>query len=228
MTKKTCLFVCGALGAAQGAYAQPRTAPVDVDVDVQQPGMYDYSWRDPRLMTGIGVGFTLGGGINGFVDNSIRDQTQNSVGGAWAARMTLGTHTPLGLDIGYTGSTTDLRSVGATDGRDVASPNLFSTTVEAALRWNMLPHYIVNPYVFGGAGWQRLSIKDAPALADIKARDDLTVFPVGGGVAWRGGSGLVLDARGTYRFTEQTTLLTTGLNTNVDTWEASGNLGYEF
>ena len=228
MTKRTCLFVCGALGAAQVAYAQDPSTPVDVDVDVdvQEPGMYDYSWNDPRLYSGIGIGFTIGGGVNGFVDSDIRDQTQDDVGGAWAARATIGTHTPLGLDIGYTGSTTDLRSLDVTGG-DAPSPNLFSTTVEAALRWNVLPHYMVNPYVFGGAGWTRLDINDEPALSDVEASEDLAVFPLGVGIAYRDMSGIVLDARGTYRFSEEATLLT-GTDTNMDTWEASANLGYEF
>lgn len=229
MTKKRCLLVCGLLGAAQTAYAQDTMqAPVDVDVDVEttEPGMYDYSWNDPRLYSGIGIGFTIGGGVNGFVDGDIRDQTQDDVGGAWAARMTIGTHTPLGLDVSYTGSTTDLRSLDAAGG-DAPSPNLFTTTVEGALRWNMLPHYMINPYVFGGAGWTRLDINDEPALSDVEASEDLAVFPIGAGVAWRDTSGVVLDARGTYRFSEDATLLT-GVDSNFDTWEASANLGYEF
>jgi hypothetical protein len=32
---------------------------------------------------------------------------------------------------------------------------------EGALRWNILPHYTWNPYVFVGAGWQRYDITDA-------------------------------------------------------------------
>ena len=229
MTKKTCLCVFGVLAAAPAAYAQDAIqAPLDVDVDVEaeEPGMYDYSWSDPRLSSGIGIGFTIGGGVSGFVDGDVRDQTESDIGGMWAARATIGTHTPLGIDIGYTGSTTNLRSLDPT-GADIASPNLFTTTAEAALRWNMLPHYMVTPYVFGGAGWQRLDINDEPALSDAEASDDIAVFPVGAGIAWRDRSGLMLDARGTYRFAEESTLLA-AVGTNVDTWEASANLGYEF
>ena len=223
MTKKTCLLVCSVLGAAHAAYAD---APVDVDVDVNtEPGMYSYGWTDPRLMSGIGIGFQIGGGVSGFVDSDIRDRTNSDVGGNWAARATLGTHTPIGLDIQYTGSSTDLRSLSGIN--DVNSPNLFTTTVEGALRWNVLPHYMVDPYVFGGAGWERLTINDEPTLADITASEDIATFPVGAGVAWRDLSGLVLDARGTYRFTTDSTLLT-GNNVNFASWEASANLGYEF
>jgi hypothetical protein len=226
MTKKFGLIVCGLLGAAQSAYAQDATAPVDVDVNVypEEPGMYSYGWNDPRLMSGIGIGFTIGGGINGFADDQVRAVTDSDVGGAWAARMTLGTHTPLGLDVQYTGSTVDLRRsdfAGATQ-----TPSLLTTNVEGALRWNILPHYMVNPYVFGGAGWQRIDIRDTPATADINDSDDLASFPVGVGVGWRDTSGLVLDARGTYRWTTDSNLLAT--NANFDNWEASANLGYEF
>ena len=188
--------------------------------------MYSYAWNDPTLMSGIGIGFMVGGGVAGFVEGDLRDQTQDDIGGAWSARATLGTHTPLGIDIGYTGSTTDLRALDAA-GDDAPSPNLFTTTVEGALRWNILPHYMINPYVFGGAGWMRLDINDEPALSDIEASDDIAVFPVGAGIAWRDDSGLMLDARGTYRFAEESTLLT-GVDTNFAMWEASANLGYEF
>jgi hypothetical protein len=62
--------------------------------------------------------------------------------------------------------------------------------------------------------------------ADINDIYDLSSFPVGVGVGWRDQRGLVLDERGTYRWTTDSDLLVT--NTNFDNWEASANLGYEF
>jgi hypothetical protein len=208
---------------------------VDVDVDLGTPDRFSYAWRDDSLRSGIGVSTILGGGVVGFTDETMR-ATTSDVGGLWNLRVTLGTHIPLGLDVSYLGTATNIN--GLPGGQ---SGTLIGTTVEGALRYNMLPHHIVTPYVFGGVGWQRYDVTETNVtLSDsgMNDFDNLIEFPVGGGLSYRR-DGFVGDLRGTFRAaTEQNlvlkpTSITPGAPTSEDfvpmhTWEASAALGYEF
>jgi hypothetical protein len=158
----------------------------------------------------------------------MRNTVDSDVSGLWSARATIGTHTPLGVDVSYIGTAVDISPIpGGPDG------TLIGTGVEGAVRWNMLPHYAWNPYAFIGAGWQHYNIQDAtfdPASTGLQDEDDLAVLPVGGGIAYRDPTGLVVDLRGGYRFAEDSDLLRkpNGELASLDTWEASGSIGYEF
>lgn len=193
--------------------------------------MYGYSWSDELMRSRIGVSAIVGGGVSGFTDTTMRDTTSN-VGGLWDFRLTLGSHIPLGVELGYVGSATNLRGLPAQNG------TLIGTTVEGALRYNVLPHYVFTPYVFGGIGWQRYDVTDANVtLSDsgMNDHDNLLEFPMGGGLAYRV-QGFVVDLRGTFRAaTDQNLVLKTPTASptsndfaSMHTWEASAALGYEF
>jgi len=188
---------------------------------------FGYAWNEPGLGTGIGVSAILGGGVSGFTDKTMRSTTAD-VGGLWDLRVTIGSHIPLALDVSYLGTATDIRNMPAGQ-----SSTLIGTTAEAALRYNILPHYDWNPYVFAGAGWQHYDVTgDRPQLTGMASSDDLIEFPVGTGVAYRR-SGFVADLRGTFRATTEENLVVTNPATNsnfapMHTWEASAALGYEF
>jgi hypothetical protein len=219
----------------------PPPAPVDVDANVDVdidadvgPGMYSYAWHDEALQSGIGVSTILGGGVAGFTDTTMRDTTSD-VGGLWNLRVTLGSHIPLGIDLSYLGTATNIN--GLPGGQ---SGTLIGTTVEGALRYNMLPHHIVTPYLFAGVGWQRYDVAETNvSLSDsgMNDRDNLLEFPMGAGLGYRM-NGFVGELRGTFRAaTEQNLVLRTasvpGSPTSDDfapmhTWEASAALGYEF
>jgi hypothetical protein len=212
----------------------PVDVDADIDVDIEGPGMYSYAWHDDNLRSGIGVSTILGGGVAGFTDDIMRDTT-SEVGGLWNLRVTLGSHIPLGLDLSYLGTATNIN--GLPGGQ---SGTLIGTTVEGALRYNMLPHHIVTPYVFAGVGWQRYDVAETNvSLSDsgMNDTDNLLEFPVGGGLSYRM-SGFVGELRGTFRAaTEQNLVLRTatvpGTPTSDDfapmhTWEASAAVGYEF
>ncbi|HET9620701.1 MAG TPA: hypothetical protein VFP84_05020 [Kofleriaceae bacterium] len=193
-----------------------------------------YAWYDPRFSSGIGVSTTLGGGVAGFTDKAMRNATSD-VGGLWDLRVSLGTRLPIGLDVSYVGSATNLRGLAGRNG------TLIGTTVEAALRWNILPHAPFTPYIFGGAGWSRYDVtQNNTTLADsgMNPNDDLIEFPAGLGLSWRA-YGFVADVRGTYRATlEQNLVLKNPVGVvapnnsdnfaPMDSWEASAALGYEF
>lgn len=255
-TLLTTCAVC-ATAAAQPAPPQPplpppppADAPASVDAPSATPvtpvastgyaslddiDALSYDWNDPRVASGIGISTSLGGGVAGFQDKTLRNATSD-VGGLWDLRVTLGTRLPIALDVSYVGTATGLRGLA---GR--RSGNLIGTTVEGAARWNMLPHAAFTPYVFGGAGWTRYDVtQNNVSLSDagMNPSDNLIEIPAGLGVSWRA-YGLTADVRGTYRYTMDQNLILknptgTVTSTNSDdfapmhSWEASAAIGYEF
>jgi hypothetical protein len=208
-----------------GVYANDR--PILIVHD--RPGPTSYAWHDPGLASGIGVGFTVGGGVTGFTDRTMRETVSSNVGGLWDARASFGTHTPIGLDVSYLGSAAKVNTIaGAPNG------TLVGTTVEAAVRYNILPHAVLNPYLFAGAGWQRYDVTDirfAQSDTGMKTHDDVAEFPMGAGLGIRDAGGFNFDLRGTFRATTDSTLLldgATGKYADLHAWEASAALGYEF
>jgi len=204
--------------------------PVATDTTVvtsDVPGVY--AWRESRLRSGIGVGVTIGGGVSGFTDRTMRDTVSSDVSGLWDFRLSLGTHLPIGLDLTYLGTAGNVRTLtGANNG------TLIGTTAEAALRFNLLPHETFTPYVFGGAGWQRYDVRDmAFATSDtgIANHDNLLEIPMGVGFSYRDRTGFTADLRGTFRAVVTDTTLVSesnGATADLHTWEASGALGWEF
>jgi hypothetical protein len=159
----------------------------------------------------------------------MRDTIASRVSGTWNARATIGTHIPLGIDLAYIGSSTSM-------GTFAGQPNgtLFGTAFEGALRFNILPHYFWNPYVFAGAGWQRYDLRDVKFTTSdtgLRGSDDVVEVPMGVGFTFRDTTGLQFDFRGTFRWTGSSDLVTqpiTGEHADLHTWEASANVGYEF
>jgi hypothetical protein len=160
--------------------------------------------------------------------------TTSDLGGLWDLRVAIGSHLPLALELGYIGTATNINGLpNGNKGR------LIGTTAEAALRWNVLPHMPFTPYVFGGMGWQRFDVTNTSvSLADsgVADHDNLMVFPMGAGLAYRIG-GFVADVRGTFRFATDNDLVKTSPSITQPTpndfaamhsWEAGAALGYEF
>lgn len=223
---RACLLLGGAIVlAAPSAHADDW----DGTNHHEPPGIYSYKWNEPYLETGIGVGVMAGGGVAGFRSTAMQDVTSSSVAGLWDLRISLGTHVPIGLDVSYVGLATGVQTI---DGRDDGT--LIGTTVDGAARWNILPHFEVNPYIFGGIGWTRFDVtgmRFATSDTGIKDVDNLVEFPVGVGVSWRDRvNGLVIDVRGTYRWTVNSALVRdpNGDHAGLDWWSASAQIGYEF
>ena len=217
----------------QSTETMPSSVSTSGDADyyeVVSPDPYSYEWREPRMQSQIGVGVIVGGGITGFTDQLMRDTISNNVGGLWNARVSIGTHIPIGLDLSYVGSAAQLRTL---DNRD--NGTLVGTSLEAAVRFNVMPHYTVNPYVFAGLGWQRYDVNDpnfGQAATGLRGEDNLLIVPMGVGVSYRDLSGLIVDVRGTFRAAQDSGLLSlpegTDGNAELHTWEASAAIGYEF
>jgi hypothetical protein len=210
---------------AAAAVCAPRAVRAD-----DPPSPYSYGWHDSSLKSDFGISATAGGGVSGFTDKTMRDTVSQTAMGLWDLKLTFGSHTPLAIDVGYTGTAADINAL--TGGQ---SATLVGTTVEGALRYNILPHFAWNPYVFAGAGWQRYDITGANfRLSDsgMNSNDNSVVFPMGAGLQFRDKSGIVVDLRGTFRAnTNYGLVLENTSSTNyapMHTWQASGALGYEF
>lgn len=222
MNIKTLSLSVIACGAALGV---PRVAHAE-----DPPGAYSYAWEDSRLQSRYGVSVILGGGIAGFTDQTMRDSLTTDVAGLWNLRVTLGSHTPLGLDANYVGTAAKINSlIGAESG------TLVGSTFEGALRYNILPHFAWNPYAFAGIGWQRYNVTGGDfTLSDtgMNEKDDSVVFPMGAGIGYRDPSGLVVDLRGTFRANTNYDLVLESAGSNdyapMHAWEASAAAGYEF
>jgi len=230
-----------ALAASLGALVVAHDVRADVDTCdesattegnatlEEQPDIYSYAWRDEALPSKIGVGLILGGGVTGFTNRVMRDSTA-SVGGLWDARVSIGTHVPLGFDVSYVGSATTINSLTGT-----GSGTLVGTTVEGALRWNVLPHAPLTPYLFAGLGWQHYDLTNVSTTftsSNVAASDNFLEVPMGAGLSLRNMSGFSFDLRGTFRAaaTQSTMVInpTTGQAVDMHSWEASAAMGYEF
>ena len=191
---------------------------------------YSYAWHDSRMKSGFGVSTVLGGGVSGFTNETMRDSVTTDVSGLWDLRVTIGSHTPIGFDITYVGTASNIDAlIGAQSG------TLVGTSTEGAVRYNILPHHTWNPYAFIGIGWQRYDITGGTfTLSDsgMNESDNTFVVPCGVGLSYRNPNGLVVDLHGTFRSIKNSELVleTAGGEdyAPMDTWAATGAVGYEF
>jgi outer membrane protein OmpA-like peptidoglycan-associated protein len=223
--------------------APPREQETRVEVVVvpQQPGAATTVQRterliyverartaDERVLTPGGMSLTVGGGVTGFLDQSTR--AYGATGGAWEARVTMGTRSPVSLEAAYVGSLQDLDATGLTTGA-----MLMSHGVEGNLRLNGNPQGMAQPYLFAGAGWSRYSVVNAETNTSVVANEEDVMFlPVGlgFGVRWKD---MVLDTRGTVRMALFDDLIMLPeeerggeRSANLASWAISARLGWEF
>jgi hypothetical protein len=178
-------------------------------------------WRsDARgLVTPLGEYVLLGGGVTDFADDSVNDRFD--MGGAWDVRLGIGSRFFVGGELAYVGS---MRSgIGS-------EPDLLMNGGEGVVRLQY-PYstgkWLLEPFAFGGIGWSRISLQDAPA--GVKSNDDVGFVPFGAGVTL--GYGRVLfDARFTYRtsFNEPDTLGAVARPASLDQWTVGASIGAEF
>jgi OmpA family len=175
--------------------------------------------------TTIGVGAMVGGGVVGFVDNQTRAFADT--GGSWEARVSAGTRTPFAFEAAYIGSAQGISSLGLTDAK------LLGNGAEGTLRLN-LTRKMVQPYLFGGAGWTHYQvITSGNNTSSFRNNDDVLTVPFGAGISVRLSQGMLMDVRATGRaaFYEDlmgATYADTGQDARLHTWNAGARLGWEF
>lgn len=208
----------GAVVFAAGALFAKNAAAQDYDDD------YGDESSDGSLLTRYGLSLSVGGGVEGFTDQTMRDTTD--VGGTWDVRAAYGTHAPIAIEAGYTGSAQAIDAVGLD-----SDAMLVGTTVEGVVRVNLAPSATLNPYFFGGAGWRRYDLTNTDTnTSDVNDTDNLLEIPAGIGLGYRVG-GFVADLRGQLRIATEEDLLRQDLGSDrarLHTWSATAKLGYEF
>ena len=183
----------------------------------------DMAYRTPareerHLVTDIGVGASVGGGVSGFISPDVSRLTD--IGGNWTARLTLGTREFVALEAAYIGSAQNISASGLDP-----DASLVSNGLEGALRVN-LSRSDLQPYVFGGAAWKHYSlVNERFNDSVVQSSDDVLEIPVGLGLAYSIDA-VLLDARADYRpaFDDE---LIGGLYT-MDNWGVSARVGFEF
>jgi len=176
-----------------------------------------------------GASLLVGGGAFDFSRNLARSETD--MGGYWNVRAIFGTRNFLGLEAAYVGSMQGINVLGLS-----SNASLVGNGAEGALRFNVPVQMnrgmsLVEPFVFGGAGWSRYTVVNSTTTtASINDNDDVLTLPFGGGLAF-GHRGFFADARFTYRPTYYNDLLrgsNAGSSARLDSWGAGAQLGFEF
>ena len=191
--------------------------------------------RDRPMFTPIGVGIAVGGGVQGFVDSDTTGFTDP--GGSWEARLTVGTRTPLAFEAAYVGSAQNIEALGLDE-----DAFLLGTAFEGAARVNILRDLPVQPYLFGGLGYTRYSIRNESFnTSSIEGSENMGHVPVGAGIGFRA-AGLMVDLRGTFRAAFNDDMLGENLDDDVgdvvpdpddtraelDSWNLAAKIGWEF
>jgi hypothetical protein len=176
-----------------------------------------------KVFAPCAVGLVVGGGAADFVSNGMSSLVQT--GAAWDMHITVGTRSFIAFETGYMGTLNRLEN-----GQGNA-PFLMSNSLDTDLRINLIPWY-VEPYVFGGVGWNHMSITNEradPQMASLfRNSDEQLLVPAGGGISAYLGRHATLDARATYRAMFNQDILIRNPGERVDQWSVLGRIGYAF
>jgi hypothetical protein len=170
------------------------------------------------LFTPYGEYVLVGGGVTDFTESALKDSLD--LGAAWDVRLGFGSRTYVGGEVGY---------VGSFRGGKQGASDVMTNGAEAVVRVQY-PYttqgWLIEPFAFGGIGWNRLSVLDAPA--GVTDKDDVGVIPFGGGLTFGRGR-LLLDARFTYRSAFAEDLPgPSGSALSLDQWAVNAAVGWEF
>ena len=118
----------------------------------------------------MGIEAAVGGGAVGFIDSAVRNNV--NTGGSWEARLTFGSRLPIAIEGAYIGSSQNIDALGLS-----TNSHLVGNGVEGDLRLNFT-NYMVQPYIFGGAGWTHYQIYNTVTnTSDITNHDDVGTVP---------------------------------------------------
>jgi hypothetical protein len=172
-----------------------------------------------------GLGFSIGGGLDDFAGSTARDTTD--LGGGWTARATFGTRSYVAFEAAYIGSANSVNALGLQ-----SDALLVGNGAQGDVRINVLPHFVAQPFIYGGIAWRHYDITNSSVnTSDIADHDDVAEFPVGVGLAGYIG-GFMADVRGEYRWSAYEDLMpsltTSGSEASLDRWGVTGNLGFSY
>jgi hypothetical protein len=188
----------------------------------ESPTVKRNRWFDPRDHALI-----AGGGVADFVGSSMRDATET--GAQWDVRYAISHRSLVAFETGYTGTYNKLQS--PVEGHGSVAPYLINHSVDSDLRLNLLP-FRVQPYIFGGLGYNHASMKnlaDSPAMAArFNGTDEQLLVPAGAGLALHLFKHGTIDARFTYRAIFRSALDRENPDARLDQWGVHAHMGYLF
>lgn len=193
--------------------ARPRSGMREALIELEEGSLA------PDYSTEMGISVLVGGGPTGFMEIDSRQLTD--VGGGWDARLTLGTRSVLGIELGYIGAAQNITAAGLD-----ADAYLLKNGAEAAAHLSIL-NGPVQPYLLAGVGWTNYRLtNDSFNNTPIPNADNMAHFPLGVGVGVHL-RGLVLDGRGVIRPVAGDNLLDSS-GGKLHTWEGKLMAGWEF
>jgi opacity protein-like surface antigen len=138
--------------------------------------------------------FTVGGGISGFTENTLRDTTD--AGGSWTARIGMNLTPIVAFEASYIGSVQTIDTLGID-----ANTLLVGNGAELALRLDGPVGANITPFLFGGAGWRHYSLSNTDTnTSAVEDSDSVYEFPLGVGLSTPIASNILLDVRGELRY----------------------------
>jgi hypothetical protein len=216
---KTAVFAAGlALIPAIASADHDHRRRTEVTVDPYAP----VTSEDSAPKSRIGVGVSAGGGVMGFTDSQLNDQTDP--GGNWQARLTLGTRSLIALEGAYIGTANNVDGLGLDQGSVMRAHG-----AEALLRLNF-GTAAIQPYLFAGGAWKHYALLfNDNATASVANSDNVAETPLGAGIAFRASS-FLFDTRFDYRpaFDEDMFASIDNEEVDLDNWNASARIGFEF
>lgn len=193
-----------------------------------EPGPDTLEWSGLRLPPDVGVSLVAGAGVVGFTNGGMRENLSTDLGPGVNARITLGTRTGLGVEVGFLGTTGTIQAL-----TGMETGTLFGTTIEGALRYNLRPLETWNPYVTAGVGGQRYTVSGDLdlATAGVKDSDVSLIFPVALGLVVHPSATFLIDVRATVRPNANGRLVLEQMGGSdyrpLHAWEVGAAVGFE-
>lgn len=210
-----------------GSGSEPAPLPAEVPPypdrrsDVLGPPQVAPVWTPT---SGVGMTLFAGGGVSDFLEANARSETRT--GGAWTARLTVGTRSILAFDASYVGGANAINGLGG------ESPTLVRNGLEGGLRLNaplVARDTLLEPYVLAGIGWNSYRITGlGTANASLNtASDNALTVPLAAGFTV-GRHGFMADLRFTLRPTYDQNVFAGQAGSALSNWDLGAMLGYEF
>ncbi len=218
------LLAAGRAALAQGEMPAPPPGDIprypDRQSHILDPPPPPTPWM-PRSQ--VGMALFAGGGVTDFTSQATREETKP--GGAWTARLVIGTRRLIGFDGSYVGGANQITGLGS------GSSTLVRNGLEGAMRVNAplrVADTLLEPYALAGIGWNSYHVNYAQVNASVGLIHDNTLtvpLAVGFTVGYRG---FVAAVRGTVRPTYDQNIVVQQGGGALTNWDLGAMLGYEF
>lgn len=207
-----------------------RTEPASVTSVPGDTNIYIEDSGEEGSFYGSGLGLEAGGGVNEFAGGPIASMTET--GGAWGARLTVGTRSPLAIEAAYIGSANPIQTLG------LDRSTLMANGAEGALRLHLAMaqlndsgSVLLKPYVLAGFAWKHYDLRGASEnTSSVQDSDNVYEVPLGVGLSWNFGR-FIADQRFDFRPSLSGDIVR-DLNDqdggSLNTWSLTGRVGVEF